>query len=557
MLRRVIVLSFLVLGLAVGGCGEKSEPTGPGGGAAAVSIGGDIQELVPTESIALLHIGSIDDIQDKVRRIVGLFDADMAAQLDVGDALNQMSGDIPGLQPEMIDRTKPMAVAVVMAMAGGEEQPMPYVILPMKDVDGAVATLKEAGKAAPMHAGDYVDLAPIPSMRFDLGGSRLGEGMLAGDLSLRVELAALMPMVRPMIEQGINEGMPPMPGMDSMQQWVNDILDSAERLDVALALDGTTLHAHGGFTAKEGSPLTEIPMPGGDLAALAAALPEDYPVAALFSMDMKWLMKQMKPLMEQAFAQAPAEFGERFTTLMAQIDPVMDLMGNEHAMAFRIAPGGMRGVSVSTSPDAQALLDKSAEIITSGTYQEVLAGMGMEGAVEGSTTVAGTEVRNIRIVWDSEKMLSAMGPQAGEIPPEAREQMDQMFSTMFGKDGMVVHAAVVDGNVLQVFGDESAMESAINRAKAGKVTGPLAAAIAHAGGKPAFLLHIDISQVASDAIALARQMMPPEQAGGVPDIPGDLHAPMTAWAAADGRHFRGGLEVDLGGIAKLVQAFQR
>ena len=77
-------------------------------------------------------------------------------------------------------------------------------------------------------------------------------------------------------------------------------------------MEDTALHLQGLFTLKEGSKLANIPPASGDLVSMAGALPGEFPIVALASIDFQKMMTWMEPFMETAL-EISREGGHGFT----------------------------------------------------------------------------------------------------------------------------------------------------------------------------------------------------------------------------------------------------
>jgi len=123
---------------------------------------------------------------------------------------------------------------------------------------------------------------------------------------------------------------------------------------------------------------------------------------------------------------------------------------------------------------------------------------------------------------------------------------------------MKMHVADVNGRLVAVMGDESTMEAAIKKAETGSppTSGPIADALAMAGGKPTLLVHVEGRQLLRGAMALARKMMPEQaESSGMPEIPEGKPLDLVVYATGGGRYYAGGFSMDVGALKDIVEAF--
>ncbi len=568
------ILALLVVALvAVGGCGGPSKPKGPtiGAGAATMPVekpDQDIAQLVPENTDVLLYIPSTEALMAKAKKIAAVFGEKAEKGLDLEEGIREMTGPLH----EYFDKTKPMAVAVAMPPQG-EGQPTPTMILPVTDVEAAQKVFTDNGQEAPKVVGSYVMMAMGPPALAPEKVPEIAKHVPKGDLVLRANLAKMIELfgedLKKGLEQGVGEagknvppGMPDMGQMfEGMQEMMQDLLDSAEFFDLAVSIEETDVHVQGLFTMKEGSKLaTAMPKANDGLVTMAGALPGDWPVMALMSVDFKKMMTWMEPFMETAFEAFPEEERGRVMEQWKSAMKLYDHVGDKSAMGFRMDEQGMAMAMVMELTDSKKFFEEWEALLT-GDYMKMMADMGVDFERLEKTKVAGYDVEHFTMKFDMQKMM-ANNPalQGEEMPPDAIEASEKVMASMFGEDGWVMHVADVNGLMVSVVGGgPELLEQTIQGAASGKApkTGVLADAIAKAGGKPTYLIHIEGRSLAQGIMNLAKTILPPEQVGDMPEIKDGKPLNILLHATGDGRYYAGGFSMDVGALKDIVETFTK
>lgn len=563
--RTAFVLLF-VLALAATACGGPSSSGSVlGSGAATIPVEapqGDLAGLVPGNTDVLIYVPSVETLVEKLENVVTLFGEEAAASLDT----DSMIGELAGPLREQLDQTKPLAVAV--AVPKGEDlKPVPTLILPVTDMKAALAVFEDAGQEAPKTAGSYVALAMGPPGKSgrDAGGvPDIAREVPTGDVVLRIDLARLIEnhgdAIHEQLDGAFGEippsaemGLPNSADMlEGLKGSLDDLLASAKRLDVSVAIDGTEVHLRGLFTAKDGSKLADASAATGDLAAMAGALPGDFPAVALVSFDLQKILEWAEPLMDTAIESMPEEERALFESMWKDAAGLYEYIGDRSALAYRLDETGMSGVFVMELRDAEKYFE-AWNAMLDGDAMNAMARMGIAFERLPATKLAGHDVEHMALTMDTEKMM-AWNPAMRDAPPEAIEASQEAMAKLFGADGWQMHFTQVGDKLVTVLGDEALLEPAI-QGLAGGASGPLAAAIQRVGGKPNFLLRLEGRALTRGVLGLVRGMMPDEQAGEIPEVPDGKPVELIVYTSVDGAHYAGGLTLDLGAVAGLVEAF--
>jgi hypothetical protein len=219
------------------------------------------------------------------------------------------------------------------------------------------------------------------------------------------------------------------------------------------------------------------------------------------------------------------------------------------AMGLGFGKDGVEGVMVARVKDAAAYREKSE-----GLFAAIGSGpdVGVRFRSLPAAKVGETEVRAWRMEIDFEKILSL---RASQRPMPAGLDMDSFGRALFGPEGLLVREALVGDRVVLVYGgDDAFLEKAIEAAKGGGKAPPgLAAAMAKGGGRPTFVLRLELRELVAQMMDVVRAIAP-SAAKEMPALPAGPPLPILAHATAEGRTFRGGVSVDVLGVVQLVKS---
>ncbi len=578
---------ILMLSLALVGCGKQgASQEGSNGASMPASaaapkqhaVPGSLAELVPTNAVGLLYVKSARTFEASLKRLLEKIDPEMASGVDFGAMVGSMLMD----QADQWDMEKPMAIAVALPPEGaGFEQVMNGVsmIFGMKDAAAAKKALDAsiekqfagapAGMAKPgvQVEGDFLTISQGPGG--PRGGCRLATAAPDADVALRLDLAAIVARYRKDIDGAfgkMEEGMsgkagdmpPGMAGLGDAFKGIagglKDFMNAADILDLGVSVDGDAVEIAVGFAAKAGSKLDVASSTGEDLAAMAALLPEGMPLNLLVSMDMGKLMDMIKPLMASMMKTMPEDGRAKFQAYWDETVDMSRLLGPNAAESFGFSPeGAIEAVAVMECKDTATYLKRMEKLITGGRLDGV---MGMSAKATGTTTVAGVEVHSYTMTIDVAKMMAAQGT-GKDLPKDVSAPMTSMMQAFFGGEGLQMHVAALDGNLIMAMGRSQRLAGVIEAVRTGG-TAPAAVsqAMARAGGTPSFLLQMDARALARQFMGLARKAMD-KHAADIPEIPAGRPIPVTVWGKHDGRVYGGGLRVDVGAVVELVHDMKK
>lgn len=576
--RRCLVVFVALAACALGACG-KEDSTAPAGITSApatlAAVDSSLGRLVPADALALLYAPSVDTLNAKAKVLVARFDAREAATFDVGDAVK----DVAGPAYDQLDRTGPLAVALSPGPDAGSP-PAPTFILPMKDAAAAAKSFGDLhGRPAPVVLGRFLALSQATGYGAAGTASPMLEGMLAGDVSVRIDLGRAVATYRKQfdrllgsIEEGPPgivsadtkpaQGPPPDPSMDRPRGAANPmfkavggmlrtLLDSAERLDLALRLDGTNVRLDGTFLAKEGSALAKATPATADLAALATLLPDDQPLAVLASIRLADVFDASSSLMSASLASMPEERQASMRKMLAMSKDLFTVLGDGAAMAMDLGKDGLEGITVSTAKDPAAYLAKWDSIHADSSYRALAAESGSTIEALPVTKVDGVEVREMRLKFDFDRLAPDSGMPA--TPP--RDAARQAIESIYGKDGMHLRTVVLGDRIVTSIGaGDARLRKAIAASKAGAAKAPagIASALALAGAHPSWVVRADLRTLLRSVTSLVRAGRDAAMEDAGPAAPSGPAAPLIFFASVDQRTYRAGLTLDVAPLVELM-----
>lgn len=575
LMLHIMLQSALVLSLALGGCGDGGKKGQSGDGQLSIAapkqaeVDDTLASLVPSNAVAMIYVSSAAKLESSIKTLMGKIDPGSADGVDLSDMVGPM---LMG-QGALWDKSKPMAIAMALPPEGadmGDAMQGAAMIFGMTDAAAAKTAMEAKFKDAPPEerptvtvAGNYLTVSGGAGAK--LGGSKLAASAPDGDVGLRIDLAAIVARYRKDIDAGMDEmqkgmdksmgSMPPGAAQfadmfKGIAGKLRDFVDSAETLDIAMSVDGDNVDLSIGFTAKAGSKLDVQGHDHSSLAAMAGLLPEGMPINLLMSMDLGAVMNWMKPLMQAGMDAMPDDQKAKFQAYMDETTEMTKLLGPNVAVAMGFGENGMELVEVLDCKDTATYIQRVDKLFAS----DILTGMpGIAGQKTGTTQVAGVDVHTYGVTLDLAKLMSAQGqtPDA-----DASAMASKAMKALFGGEQMSFHMAALDNKLLFTMGAQAGLAQVIEAARSGgKAPSALQQAIDRAGGKPTFVLQMDARKLARQVVGLVKRIMGDDKAGEkMPEVPAGKPVPILVWGKHDGRVYGGGLRLDVGGIAGMVEA---
>lgn len=206
--------------------------------------------LVPLDAFCYVEVESIAALESAVGGWFDSIELPLPISVSPSDALNVWLEGL-GCDPEGLDRTRPMGVA--LSLPGGEGDPISTFVLPVSNPPAFLAGISlPTGTAEPQAREGYVGIPTGPNYRLGSSPAALGLDLPEGQMAGRVSLAPVRQLV-----QGHLSAMPARSGSGS---WVDglpvqDLLSSVEEFEFGLASEGSESLLNLGATFSEDSAL--------------------------------------------------------------------------------------------------------------------------------------------------------------------------------------------------------------------------------------------------------------------------------------------------------------
>ena len=528
------------------------------GGPALASVPDDLAALVPPNTTLYIQLDSLDSLDESQ----ALFTGEFGEQAAFRPVLDQMLGEV--MDVDLIDTTRPIGVTIDLssAMSG---PPIIAFVVPVRDTDGFLGSLSGPDPSAAAVEGTYVGVPISPGYVRGEGTNPLTDGLLAGDISVRADLAAIIEVFDPMIQDGIEQmsmefddpqmtalagGMDIAPILDLYVDGFQSFMDSAETLDLALETDGSRLDLRMAFTVAEGSELAELAAGStGGVREIAGYVDQESAIVFLMGIDSAAMYDAMQPYMDTIMGIYPEAMRDGLMTYMDSYQEIMHLLDGGVAGAMDIQPEGMRFSYYMASDDPEAVIAKMTEMFDS----DLLEFMGEVSEPE-TLEIGGLTVMRSR--FDFGNMVAALSTET-EMDATELEAMNDMLATMYGPDGFQMAFAASDGVIAFIGGgDEDYLRNACANLERGpmELSADLERAVSRVeGGRMSFVMRMDFARYMGNTIAMMSSMpgMPP--ADSIPDLSGQS-ANILMHGVVDGLVWRAGISIDLKEISAFASA---
>jgi len=528
---RFLRACLLSLPFVLAACGrDEVAAQSSGSTEAAAAFRDTVAALAPSDAQMVVQCAS-------AARLAAI--AQLAGKAAPPDPLAMLCATV-GMDAAQVDRTKPLAIAFTYS---AQAPPELTFILPCADP----ATFAAAYKGHSATQGGYVALSTAATPA--AAGSRLPAALPAGDLSARVDLAAIVALYRPLIDQGLAgaraftaqmaKASPGPVDISSMFDMyftaVEKVVASAEGLDLALTRrDDGVVDLDLTFTAKAGSALDLKTEGRPSLRALADELPPDFPCTAFLRFDWSSYMGWMSGFFDSLIESMPEDRREAFRANLKRSEAALSALGHEGAFSFDLGAEGMRAVMVYRSPDPETYVNEYVAQLRA----PVLGEMGMAIEDLGTHDVAGAQAHRLRFRMDMEKYMAVLGMS---VPPGTGKIVD----TVLGKEGLVCDLIPKKGLVVMAM--DPAGTLAEHLARSGGAAEHLAPTLDRASGSLDFALDLELRRTLQQILGIVRATGQPD----VPDVPAGPPLRVSLAVASDGRVHRVGLSANVPAIGDL------
>ena len=353
--------------------------------------------------------------------------------------LQMMEEIVPGMS-ELIDRDLPLAVTVGMPAVITNQGPPITVIIPLaagQEVNEAF--LEGTEFATVLRKGNYAALSTEPAYTPADSIPELAVALPAAHTVVRFDLAGAIDNYRGMAEMGLMAMT--MAAMDTtdaaggssmspeeaqaMANVARSLMDSADRLELAVHLAGQEVALDLGFRVKEGSPLQPGPQPDFDMALeLTRLLPPGEDFLQLNALDYSRQMAIFRDFYTLSLSNVDESLpglGEGYRQWYEQYLDSMDLFYQPNASNVAFTDDGIQLHTVMKCDDA-ADAQARVEALMLG-YSELELGVSM---IRGEPVdLAGVQVQSFTVDLDLERFQETMGdgPQPPGMPGMQAQQL--------------------------------------------------------------------------------------------------------------------------------------
>lgn len=510
-----------------------------------------LADLVPRNTIAFVQAPSLERAAQFVGRIGSAFGPPGGPKIDAATlmAMVEMPGDVSA-----VDLARPVGVCLVLEETVGAE-PLPVFLVPVSDADKYQKSVAKGGSGMQVVAkGGYacVGLGAVPEL--PSAPAAIAKGLPEGEIAARIDLGRLVEQFREPIDQGLNEleaegeslgaavpgGIDAKPVLGAYADFLRDIVDSVETLDLGLRLDGDVIETGFALTNAEGSALSNFgSKEKTGLRALAGLLETDSGMSMLMGMDMAALMKRFQPLLDAMPSAYPEPMRPAMKQLMSHVPEFYGLMGTAQAAGMDFTDTGMRYRVYTRGGESVKLLQ---------AYRTLAGSMpGFSFTEVPPREVTGVKIEGLRFKLD----LDTLAKLSAEKDEVGKADFQKMMDKLLGKDGLLIQVASKDGTTMMVMGgDDEYLRASLARISA-RPEPPafLARALQQVGDlNPCMIVHYDLGRMLGGMQDLMADVMPMGTLG-IPSIA----LATTMWGGVDGRVWRGALELNLSEIAALAR----
>jgi len=552
---RFVAPLLLIAAVAFAGCGDSGTsgpaPTGPFALEAAPAD--DLANLCPEGAIAFVRIENLKALDAEILKLVMVVAPEEANDASVLTNIGNMLGN-PTLDGLALD--KPAGIAIFMGPGG----PAPVAIMPL--ADKAAFEAKTAGNPSVKVIGDYAAWSPSPNLleTVKAGGkaSALAASVMAGDIAVAVNMAAVQPLRAPMfdqMDQAVDMMKQQVPGPAGemyvgMAGAFKTIMTDAGEFGMAATLEDGKLDVAYRYVAKEGSETAKKIAAGkaSGKSLLGYIDGGDFMVVEMMvSGESMW-----------------SWFGGFYESMFASADPEALTMLRK---SFMLMDGVAAGVSfdggfsetfvmgITDEKEYEELLEAMPKLFAtmmesmkSGMPEGADLPMDMEFSAEETWEHAGVTVRNF-------SMKIALKDMPGMSPDDSATAKKMIAKLLVGET-IEYHIGLVNGHAVGVVGANAAERTAalIDRVKSGK-PGDRPAAMARAtAGFPSDTVMVFTMDFASLLKLVSDiEKIPVEIRQKLANPPAGLN--LSGFVTNDGKAVGYGVRYDLMAIATYIKSF--
>ena len=538
---------LVTLPLALLSCGGNADTA-----AATAAATMKIASLIPEQTAAVIHIASLDTINQRQRSTNEAMGAPQS-DLDFRDLLAM--SPIPMGNTRLIDGTLPIVLVI-----GAQRGAPPTVAAIIPTTDPAAYSKSISDTATWSVADNYVVVTIVGTYKRPATPSRLLSNLKPGALSMYANLEPLTTAYKVIIDSGIDLAMKTMAAQmeqadasidgeviaEMYAELARAVVASAKTLNLAIDFQNGLLQVETSLAALPGSAMSGWSSPAIDLSSLAKGMTGKRSLEAVFQADMDKLSPHYNRIMERLIEIYPAESRQAMAGLQQDYQSIYEQIGSGMAIEGELFGGTGLQMLISMNPKDPARLMTS---ITKVMGNNAIKTFGLTATPAKLWQDGTTQNCDFDLTIDTNKMMSATG-QATES--QAPVEASQALQAMFG-EGLAVRLAQREERVVIAIGkDREQTAKAAIEATEGSWSPAVRSALDRLSGcSPVVVERIDLPKMMSSVLATMAS-----NGTKVPAIAKSASSNMLIYAGIQGDEWRGGLSFDVAGLGDIMQAMQ-
>lgn len=312
-------------------------------------IPAELSSLIPENASGLVYISPLNLLESRAQGLAQIIAPEMAEMVSLDTLFAQ--GAPPGLDTSILDRTRPIVVAIgPIAGADMSQSPAICVMFPTSDAGALIAM---ATPPSARISGGYVgfcteDTYPIAGNADELF-ARLPNGLVSAYFNAEPLLKAVGPMANMGIMMGhgmflgelekddeIPDDILDMAAdsSDAIVQFLQDAVASIGSAEIGFDLNGTMVDLDFAVNFKEGSPLTKLDCGSGPaFTDLTKFLDLNAANSSIVGMDLSSLATWSRPFVERIFDAIPVPPADAFGDDLGPFDSPEEIFQVAREMA--------------------------------------------------------------------------------------------------------------------------------------------------------------------------------------------------------------------------------
>ncbi|MCP5024291.1 MAG: hypothetical protein GY930_21295 [bacterium] len=498
----------------------------------------DFSGLIPASAVIIVRLESTEALLKTAQSITRVFSPG-SPELPA----NWPFTDLNGIDVKGLDASRPFYICWTIDHNGFQSAGA----FPANDSKKVVESLANEGFRTKVR-DDWVGFSSAPTYA-TTGTNEKVKSLLPGVVSAHIDLAALVTNFGHFVEIGLASARDQM--INAMEQTpspmdmeavfdlyfdcLQQVVQSAESLDIALIDQGEQLTLHGSYRAKEGSALAGLMDPLPLPATLPVAIPSDAPISYVMVANMGALFTKFSPLFEDILEIYPEDLRDPLAEYMGMLPRMLKGFGNT-----TVGFGGFYSDGLKFDYFSEYQGDEEfAEVCKSMAAEanSYLAGMGSSIGEPSQVEIDGIQVTQMPITLDYDK-LNAIFSTGLDQGPGSDQLMDWM-KIMYGEKPVVSMAQLGDRIWLHIGDAKQPLQQGVALLKAGPA--PTTQTFAALPGLPTSA-HPFITY-RMEMVSLMKALQPMLETSGLQFELPDTPLNMTTWMGINGRDFIGGFSI--------------